>query len=98
MSTDRRALLAGLSGLSTALALAGCRRDADTTAGNPLDNQDVQNAMSALIESVDTLKKAVGAFGAANCKDVAVQVRAATAEVSTNLNGLREALGFPDSN
>ena len=82
-----------------ALALAGCRRDADTPSGsNLLDSEDVQNAMTALVESMDTLKKTIGAFGAANCKDVAVQVRTAAAEVSRNLEGLRQALGYPDSN
>ncbi len=81
------------------MALAGCRRDPDASTGSsPLDSAEVQNAMSALIESVGTLKKATGGFGAANCKDVAVQVKAAAAEVSKNLDDLRQALGYPDSN
>ena len=97
--TDRRTLLAGLSGFGSALALTGCRRDPEASGGpNPADDQNVQNAMDALIESVDTLKKTVGGFGAANCKDVAIQVTAAAAEVSSSLSQLRQALGYPDSN
>jgi hypothetical protein len=97
--TDRRALLAGLSGFSTALALSGCRGNPEAQAPSvDLNSEDVQNAMKALIESVETLQTAVTGFGAANCKDVAVQVKSAAAEVNTNLAGLRQAIGYPDSN
>ncbi len=92
--TDRRAILAGLSGI-----LAGCRTNPDAhTASVDLNSESIQNAMNALIESVETLQKTVGAFGTANCKDVAVQVKDAAADVRANLAGLRQALGYPESN
>jgi hypothetical protein len=97
--TDRRALLAGLSGMGTALALAGCRGNPDAqTPSVDLNSEEVQTAMKALTESVEMLQSAVADFGAANCKDVAVQVKSAAAEVNNNLSGLRQALGLPDSN
>jgi hypothetical protein len=97
--TDRRALLAGLSGMGTALALAGCRGNPDAQAPSvDLNSEDVQNAMKALIDSVEALQTAIAGFGAANCKDVAVQVKGAAVEVNNNLAGLRQALGLPDSN
>lgn len=92
--TDRRAILAGLSGI-----LAGCRANPGVqTASVDLNNEAVQNALNALIESVELLQKTVGAFGTANCKDIAVQVKNAAADVNNNLTGLRQALGYPDSN
>jgi len=92
--TDRRAILASLSGI-----LAGCRANPEAqTASVDLNNEGIQNAMNALIESVEMLQKTVGAFGTANCKDIAVQVKNAAADVNNNLAGLRQALGYPESN
>jgi|HubBroStandDraft_3_1064219.scaffolds.fasta_scaffold41437_2 hypothetical protein len=90
--TDRRAILASLSGI-----LAGCRTTPEAQTVD-LNNEGVQNALNALIESVELLQKTVGAFGTANCKDIAVQVKNAAADVNNNLTGLRQALGYPESN
>jgi uncharacterized protein YukE len=92
--TDRRAILAGLSGI-----LAGCRGNPEEQAPSvDLNSEEIQTAMKALIDSVETLQTAVAGFGAANCKDVAVQVKSAATDVNNNLAGLRQALGLPDSN
>jgi hypothetical protein len=96
MTTDRRALLAGLS---TMLALAGCSNN-PTSSSTPalLETDEVQNAMSALVDSVDSLKRSISEFGTANPKDVVPHVRAAAASVDTALTDLRMALGYADSN
>ena len=93
MISNRRALL---TGLSSVLALAGCRNEVKPSAAVP-DSDQVQNALAALDESVDILQKSIGEFGTANWMDVVPHVRAAAADVNNAAIQLRNVLGFGDS-
>lgn len=95
MATDRRALFVSLT---AALALTGCRNDVNTCASADVtNNEDVQNAMNAMVMSVEELNSTLGEFGTASPQVVASHLKIAVGGVAKALTDLRQALGFPDS-
>ena len=95
MTTDRRAVLGGLGSV---LVLAGCRNEVNSSSTATPDSEQVQNALTALGESVETLQKSIGEFGTANWMEVVPHVRAAAEEVNNAVLQMRNVLGYGDAN
>jgi hypothetical protein len=62
-----------------------------------LNNEDLQNAMNAMVSAVEALHQTMGEFGAASPQVVAIHVKSAAGQVAMALTGLRQAMGYPDS-
>jgi len=96
MDTFRRALLCGATASAT-LMLAGCEKAPGPSRTATLANNDeVRAAVSTLVQSVDNLTAAIGGFDNENWRDVVPNVRTAAADVVSEVQKLRQALGYSE--
>lgn len=97
MSTERRTALFAALGAAT-LVLTGCENERKpSSTATLLNNQEVHEAVKAIIGAVDELESNVDNFDAENWRDVVPEVKAAASNVAGAVGTLRQALGYSDA-
>ena len=84
--------------LPVACTLIGCDTDQKpSSTATLLNNSEVQDALKALNDAIDSLEGDVGRFDEDNWREVVPDVETSATDVRNAFDNLRQALGVSDS-